>query len=540
MLHVSQTASDHANNTDDEKNIAELCVMVETLSEERDAYKKLYTEMLERCRKLELGIFGQKREKFSTNDAQLTLSILNMLLQNGDSPTAPPEPTQIPAHTRQKPTGRKPLPEHLPRIDICVLPKEVQEQGTDAFEQIGEDVTETVERRPASIVVVRTHKPKFVPRDRNQIEERAVLQASPPELPIERGLAGPAFLADSIVRRWQDHLPLHRLERIYGREGLQLARSTICGWHASLAQLAKPLIVSMWKDALSAPYLCTDATGVLVQDLEKCRNAHFFVVAAPEKHVLFGYTPKHNSAAIDALIGSYRGYLVADAHAVYDHLYAKGDVIEVACWAHARRYLFKSLGSDPERAQHALALLQGLFAIERKHKSAIPAERLKARKAESKLLVDGFFAWCQTQAPLVLDETPIQKAITYARNQEAALRRFLDDGRLPLHNNFSERELRREAIGRKNWLFLGSDDGGDTNATFVSLLASCQLHGLEPFAYLRDLFCLLPNWPAKRVLDLAPAYWKKTIQDEQAQKALAANVFRQVSLGLLSEHAQLN
>ncbi len=538
MLHVSQTASAHDNN--DEKNITELCAMVETLSEERDAYKKLYAEMLERCRKLELGIFGQKREKFSTNDAQLTLSILSMLLQNGDSPTAPPPASEIPAHTRQKPTGRKPLPEHLPRVDICVLPKEVEQQGLDAFEQIGEDVTETVERRPASIVVVRTHKPKFVPKDRNQIEERAVLQAAPPELPIERGLAGPAFLADSIVRRWQDHLPLHRLERIYGREGLELARSTICGWHASLAQLAKPLIVAMWKDALTAPYLCTDATGVLVQDLEKCRNAHFFVVAAPEKHVLFGYTPKHNSAAIDALIGSYKGYLVADAHAVYDHLFASGDVVEVACWAHARRYLFKSLGSDPERARHALALIQGLFAIERKYKSAMPTDRLKARKAESKFLVDGFFAWCEAQAPLVLDETPIQKAITYARNQEAALRRFLDDGRLPLHNTFSEREVRREAIGRKNWLFLGSDDGGDTNATFVSLLASCQLHGIEPFAYLRDLFCLLPSWPAKRVLDLAPAYWKKTIQDEHAQKTLATNVFRQASLGLLSEHAQLN
>ncbi len=245
-----------------------------------------------------------------------------------------------------------------------------------------------------------------------------------------------------------------------------------------------------------------------MQDLEKCRNAHFFVVAAPQKHVLFGYTPKHNSAAIDALIGSYKGYLVADAHAVYDHLFASGDVVEVACWAHARRYLFKSLGSDPERARHALALIQGLFAIERKYKSAMPTDRLKARRAESQLLVDGFFAWCEAQAALVLDETPIQKATGYARNQEAALRRFLDDGRLPLHNNFSERELRREAIGRKNWLFLGSDDGGDINATFVSLLASCQLHGIEPFAYLRDLFCLLPSWPAKRVLDLAPAYWK--------------------------------
>jgi len=258
---------------------------VQVAEEEAAHYKKLYRELLEKYRKLELGILGQKRERFVPNDQQLSLAIIAQML--GATPAPVAAPSQVEAHTRQKPTGRKPLPENLPRIDIEMLPEEVEAFGKEAFVQIGEDVCETVERRPASVVVVRVHKPKFVPKDKTQTDA-IVVQAQSPELPIERGLAGPAFLADSIVKRWQDHLPLHRQERIYAREGWALARSTICGWHQSLKTLVAPLIEAMWEDALQAPYLCTDATGVLVQALDKCRSAHFFVVAAPEKHVLFG------------------------------------------------------------------------------------------------------------------------------------------------------------------------------------------------------------------------------------------------------------
>jgi transposase len=269
----------------------------------------------------------------------------------------PPDSTEVRAHERRPPTGRKPLPDKLPRVDIEVLPPEVQKAGLDAFERIGEEITETVEKRAASLVVVRTHKPKFVPKERDRAAETTVLQAPPPELPIERGLAGPGLLADTIVRRWQDHLPLHRLERIYGREGLPLARSTICGWHLDLADLVQPLIEAMWQDALTAPYLCTDATGVLVQAPERCRRGHFWVVVAPERHVLFAFTAKHDSAAVDEVLRDYKGHLVADAHAVFDHLYQRGDLIEVACWSHARRYWWKALDSDPERARQGLAFI---------------------------------------------------------------------------------------------------------------------------------------------------------------------------------------
>ena len=522
-----------------DEQLVELHTKIDRLSTERDEYRKLYLEALELCRKLEQGILGQKRERLPEADAQLTLEMLSMLVGKGtgQEPTsATAEVEQVRAHERRKPTGRKPLPEHLPRVDVEILPPEVQQQGLDAFERIGEDVTETVERRPASLVVVRTHKPKFVAKDRDRLGATEVLQAAPPELPIERGLAGPGLLADTIVRRWQDHLPLHRLERIYGREGLELARSTVCTWHGELAALVHPLIEAMWEDALSAPYLCTDATGVLVQAKEKCRRGHFWVVAVPERHVLFGYSAKHDSAAIDRLLAGYHGYLVADAHSVFDHLFKSGRLVEVACWAHTRRYFFKALSSDPDRSRAALALINGLFRVERAMSTAPPEKRVAIRQIESKPIVDAFFDWCDSQVDHVLDETPISKGIGYARNQRIALQRFLADGRLPLHNNWSERELRREALGRKNWLFVGNDEAADVNATFVSLLASCQLHGIEPWAYLRDLFCLIPSWPRRRVLELAPARWQQTLEQQDTQQRLAANIFRQATLAPISDH----
>jgi transposase len=516
--------------------VEKLSATVDALAADREHYRELYLRALEHMRKLELGITGPKAERLVSNEAQLTMGLLETLL--GRAPTPEPAPAREPvrAHTRVKPTGRKPLPDHLPRVEIEVLPPEVEREGRDAFEQIGEEIAETLERRPASVVIIRVKRPKFVRRDRERLAETVILCAAPPELPIERGLAGPGMLADTIVRRWQDHLPLYRLESIYAREGLDLARSTMCGWHEQLAELARPVVEAMWTDARGSPYLCTDSTGVLVQESEACRWGHFWVVVAPRRHVLYRYSAHHDGAAVDDLLAGYEGFLVADAHAVYDHLYRTGKVFEVGCWAHTRRYFYKALDSEPDRAREALALIGELFRIERVLADRKPHERLDVREREAAPVVDRFFAWCDAQAPHVLDDTPIAKGIGYARNQRKALSRFLRDGRLPVHNNASENALRREVLGRKNWLFVGNDDAAKVNATFVSLLASCQMHGLEPWAYLRDLFCLLPSWPRKRVLELAPLHWKQTLEQPEAQERLAPNVFRRVVLADPAEH----
>ncbi len=443
---------------------------------QRDEYHRLYLEMMERCRKLELGILGSKSEHLPPNDGQLALGVLGMVLGDRERAAAEEalnnEEITVPEHTRNKPTGRKPLPENLWRVDIELVPIDVQQAGLDAYERIGEEVTETLERRPGCFVVVRSIRPKFVLKDRKRNGPTTVLIAETSELPIPKGIAGPGLLADTIVRRWQDHLPLNRLEGIYAREGVELARSTMCGWHFELAELVKPLIAAMHQDALRQPYVCIDATGVLVQQSEKCRTGHFWVLVAPQRHVLF---------------------------------------------------------SDPKRAQTALDLIGMLFRIERTLAGSPRKKKEAIRKKRSKPIVDSFLSWCDAEAPYVLDDTPISAGIRYARNQRVGLSRFVEDGRLPIHNNLSELNLRREAVGRKNWLFVGNDEGGEVNAAFTSLLASCALCRIEPWTYLRDLLCLLPQWPEHRVLELSPIEWHKTRERVDVIDLLDKNPFRRAT-----------
>jgi len=189
------------------------------------------------------------------------------------------------------------------------------------------------------------------------------------------------------------------------------------------------------------------------------------------------------------------------------------------------------MSSDPERARAALGLINALFKIERSiaDKPRLQKERLRTK--HSAPVVERFFSWCDAEWPHLLEDTPIYDGVRYARNQREGLHRFLRDGRLPLDNNISERELRRQAVGRKNWIFLGSDDGGHVNAIFTSLLASCRMVAVEPWAYLRDLLCLLPRWPKHQILDLAPIHWAATSKRDDVQARLDADPYRALTLG---------
>jgi transposase len=500
---------------------------------ERDEYKKLAAHLREENERLKRGLLGKKAEKLPQNDAQLSLAILGLMLSGSEEPAPPPaeqEETRVVAeHTRKVPKRRGPS-DDWPRVYIELVPPEVEREGLDAFDVIGQESRGVLERRPASCVFVEVVRKKFVRKADKHATETTVLIADPLPLPIAKGIAGPGLLAETVVKRWCDHLPLHRQESIFARDGLELARSTLSEWHMALAALAAPLIQAMKTDAFQAPYLCTDATGVLVQAPERCKNGHFWVLVAPEKHVLFEFSQKHDSDATAKLLDGYSGYLVADAHVVYDHLYRNGQVVEVGCWAHSRRYFFSALASDPDRAKVALAYISALFATERTIADETRKKKEAVRDKKSRTMVREFFNWCQAERDRVLDGSPIAAAIGYAINQQRALERFLDDGRLPMTNNISERNLRKEAVGRKNWIFVGSEDGATANTTFVSLIASCELHGLEPWLYLRDLFYLLPDWPKSRVLELAPAYFEQTLQQEEAKRRLAEHPLRRALL----------
>ena len=450
------------------KRVEELATVVDKLVGERDEYHRLYLEMLQRNRELERGLLAPKTERLVPQE-QLSMQVLGMLLEKASDESLP-ETGEVKPHQRRKPTGRKRLPEHLPRIEHVLLHPEVEREGVEAFEKIGEEVTEILERHPSSAVVLRFVKPKYVRKDRARDEVITVYVGETPAQPIARSLAGPGMLADTIVKRWDDHLPLNRLERVYRRDGLELARSTMCGWHIALAELCKPLVDAMRLDAFAQPYLCTDATGVLVQAKDKCRVGHFWVLVVPNRHVLFEFTKKHNREAVDEVLAGYEGYLVADAHAVYDHLYRDGPVTEVNCWAHARRYFFKALSSDPERARAALGFINALFRIERRIAEAPRKHREKIRKKHATPVVRSFFSWCEAERDAVLDDTPIAKGIRYALNQRTGLSRFLKDGRLPIHNNMSELQLRRQASSVS--LCSSSSNTGNLKGAVVARIAT--------------------------------------------------------------------
>lgn len=516
--------------------VADLEERLAVVEGERDRYKRLYELQREENEHLKRGLIGQKSHRAPENDAQLTLDVLGLVLGEGQSAegqdlrgVATPRVQLVPAHERRKPV-RRPLPENLPRVRFEVVPPHVEREGLDAFEVIGEDVRESLERRPASVVAVQIIKKKYVRKSDRGALTTEVLQAETPELPIPRSTAGPGFLADTVVKRWQDSLPLNRQEQIFRREGIDLNRSTICTWHQQLAELSSPLVQAMFADALTAPYLCVDATGVLVLHPKRCKRGHFWVAVAPGRHVLFQFSMNHDAAAVDELVRGYTGYLVVDAHSVYDHLFGAGKATEVGCWAHLRQYVLEALASDEERVREGLACIQALFLIERDIGRAPPEQRRRVRQEKSKPIVEKFFGWCDEHRQHALEGSPLHAAIRYATNQKEAFLRFLEDPRLPIHNNISELNLRRQAIGRRNWLFVGSEDGGRVNTIFVSLLASCQMHGIEPWAYLRDIFCLLPRWPMSKILELSPLHWKTTFERHDVQEKLAANIYRRATL----------
>jgi hypothetical protein len=306
---------------------------------------------------------------------------------------------------------------------------------------------------------------------------------------------------------------------------VHLPRSTLCGFVQGAVALLTHVVDAMLEDAKAkARWICIDATGVLVYAKEKCRRNHFWVMVAERDHILFRYTKDHNGLVPAKLLEGYRGYVLADASSVYHELYRREPgITEVGCWAHARRLAFEALSSDKPRALVIIGFIGLLYdaqLLATDPKTGI-TDGAK-RRAEAQPVFGKLYAWIAAERLEVVEEAPIAKAMNYLVNQRVPLTRFLDDGMLRLDNNLSELELRREKVGLHNWLFCGSEDGAHWNATVVSLVASCQLHGIEPWAYLRDVLTLLPSWPAKRVLALAPKYWNETCQQPETQKRLAA------------------
>jgi transposase len=359
-----------------------------------------------------------------------------------------------------------------------------------------------------------------------------VIAAPKPAMPIAKGLPGPGLLAHLIVSKCVDHLPLHRLERVYQRQGLFLHRSTLCDWMAACAQLLRPLYDLMVSVVLQSRALHTDDTTVKMQELvtHLLRTARFWVYLGDAAHPynVFDFTVNRKRDGPQQFLANYQGYLQADAFSGYDGLYlpdprtAAARIIEVACNAHARRKFYEARGSDALRSHQALAYYRQLYELERAAKDFSDEQRLQMRQDLAVPVLGQFHKWLEAQRPEVLPKSPVGEAIGYAVNNWEALRRYTEAGFLAIDNNVSEREMKRIAIGRKNWLTVGSPRGGQTAAVLFSFTSTCQRLGVEPWAYLQDVLTRLPTTPAGELAALLPDHWQAARQAQAATPSSSA------------------
>jgi len=296
-------------------------------------------------------------------------------------------------------------------------------------------------------------------------------------------------------------------------------------WVGQAADLLRPITDAMAKAALSAHRIHTDDTGIPIQAPGTTHKGHVWVYVADDDHVLFRYTTRRKSDGPREFLRGYTGYVQADAPNLYDRLFgesAEGAATEVGCWAHARRRFVEARVADKERALIGLGFIKKLYEADRVAQKLAPARRTAERHRLASPVLDAFKAWLDAEALVVLPKAPIADAIGYARNQWSALTRFVDDARLKLDNNDAERQLRRVALGRKNWLFAGSEEGAERACILYSLIASCKMHGVNPFDYLRDVLMRVRVHPARDVLALAPKGWKQLPKNSDAAQLPAA------------------
>ena len=410
--------------------------------------------------------------------------------------------------------GRQQLPEHLERIEIehDLDNKACPACGNERC-RIGAEISEQLEYFPASFKVLKhiRHKYACSQCDHDGYNPNIATAAKPPQ-PIDKGLPGPSLLAYIVTSKLGDHLPLYRLERIFERQQVHVARSTMCAWMRCAGELVVPLVELMTKRVRQSKVIHTDDTVVPVQSpgSKQCRKGRIWCylgdVANP--YIVYDYTPNRQRAGPEKWLRGYRGHLQADAYGGYDGIYHSQNVTEVACWAHARRKFYDAQDSDQQRAMQMLALIVELYAIEREVKDADDNTRLALRQERSVPVLARIKQWLDAEQEVVLPRSPMAQAITYARNQWNALCTYTTQGFLNIDNNASERALKRVAIGRKNWLFAGNDAAAENHARLWSLIASCERHTVDPQRYLTSVLAKIGVTPCDDLQQFLPDTWK--------------------------------
>jgi transposase len=469
-------------------------------------YKTLEIEKLKfQIAKLRRMQFGRSSERISRQIEQLELRLEELeageaevvAKAEAEEETVDPPP---PVRERSKPK-RKPLPEHLPRQEV------VHQPGEDGachcpdcgkgMAKLGEDVTEVLDYVPGHFQVIRHVRPKYACTACD-----AITQAPAPAMPTPRGRATPATLAHLLVSKFVDHLPLYRQSEIYAREGVELDRSTLSDWVGQAAWLLDPVVAAIRKHVFAAEKIHGDDTTVpvLAPGLGRTATGRLWVYVRDDRlfagpaapAAAYFYSPDRGAAHPTAHMAGFTGFLQADGYAGFEGLYnpartKPGPIIEVACWAHVRRKFFDVWEATKSPvAKEALDRIGAVYAIEDKARFAPAAERVEHRR-ETAPLLDKFFVWANATVTKLSGKLELAKAFRYAITRREAPTRFLTDGRLEVDNNVAENAMRGIALGRRNYLFAGSDKGGERAASIYSLVATAKLNGLNPEAYLRDI-----------------------------------------------------
>ena len=476
--------------------------------------------------KAELAVL--KRARFGTSSEKLARIIDQLELALGEceaDEAAADADRAVPLAARAKADrpARQPLPPHLPREAVVHAPPATcPDCGCVDVLKRGEDVTEVLEYVPASFRVIRHVRPRVVCRSCDR-----TIQAPPPRLPIERGKPGPGLVAHILTAKYCDHLPLYRQAEIYAREGVDLARSTMADWVGRASALMEPLTEALAAYVFSGDRLHGDDTPVpvLAPGNGKTRQGRLWVYvrdarpagdAETPPAACYRFSPDRKGIHPQRHLEPFRGVLHADGYAGFKDIYKAGGtgeprVLEAACWAHVRRKFFDlAAGGKAPLAEDALERIGELYEIEKRVRGSPAAERERIRRAEAAPKVAALKLWLERQLARLPAKSETAKVIRYALTRWQALERYLADGRIEIDNNAAERAIRPVALGRKNWLFAGSDRGGERAAGILSLIETACLNGLDPEHYLRDVLTRIADHPINRIADLLPWNIAKT------------------------------
>jgi transposase len=471
--------------------------------------EKLKVQLL-RLRRMQ---FGRSSEKLAGEIAQLELALEELegsAAAAGEPPTA--EAAAPAAGDRIKP-ARRLLPNHLPREEVIhALPSACPACG-GALRALGEDSSEVLEYVPGHFKVIRHVRPKMSCRCCETIQ-----QAPSPDLPIDRGRPGPGLLAHLLVNKYGAHLPLYRQAEIFARSGVELGRSTLAGWVGQAAFALRPLVDAIASHVLAADKIHGDDTTVpvLAPGTGKTKTGRLWVYVRDDRPwggpappaALYCYSPDRRAEHPLRHLAGFRGILQADGYAGFNELYRQNAVVEVACWAHVRRkfFDFHAATSSP-LAAIALQRIGALYEIEDGLRGCPAEARRTGRTHRAGPLLNQLKTWLEATLPRISTKSEPAVAIRYALKHWAQLTRYRDDGQLEIDNNVAERAIRPLALGRKNYLFAGSDDGGRRAAALYTLIETAKLNDVDPEAWLRDVLARLATHPAKHIDQLMPWAW---------------------------------